>query len=134
MPTLTTSYQLMAQTYLGSNDYGGVYLRLYGKYNSQNYSANTTNVSYKSTLYIERGYLYTGATTTKSIDGNGIPARSDNAEGTYQTGETTLYEESGNTRHDYDGTNPVTPIATFYSSPWGFNGTATATWDCPVIP
>ena len=134
MPTLTTSYQLMSETYLGSNNYGGVYLRLYGKYNSQDYSANTTNVSFKSTIYIERGYMYTGGTTTKSISGDGISSRSGNAEGTYQTGETTIYEESGNTTHANDGTKQVSATTTFYSSPWGFNGSASATWDCPTIP
>jgi len=134
MAQLTTTYQQIAQTYLGNTGYGDVYVRLYMKYNSQSIPNNTSSVSYKSTLYITNGSFTTGTTTTKTLSGTGATTASGNGAGTYSAGETTLYEITGTVTHSADGTGSASGSATFYSSPWGWNGTASGTATLPTIP
>lgn len=135
MATLTTSYQKLAEKRLGSNNYGDVYVRVYAKYNSQSIANNTSSVSYQSRLYISRGSLTTGTTTQKSLSGTGASSITNaNATGTYNTGETTLSTITGTVTHNNDGTKSVSTSAKFYSSPWGFNGTASADATLPTIP
>lgn len=134
MVKLTTSYQLLAQTYVGNTGYADVYLRLYAKYNSQSIANNTSSVSYKSTLYFSTGSFYTGSTTTKSLSGNGATSSSLNGAGTYYAGETTLNEITGTVTHNDNGAYTTGASATFVSTPWGWNATAQATADLPTIP
>lgn len=133
---LTASFQKIADEYLGNNNYGGVYLRLYARVSSAGYDIvnNRTKVYTKSTLYIEKYTVYTGKTTTKELSCTGLTPVSESANGTYQQGETTLCETSGYITHENDGKKSITVSGKFYSSPWGWNKTATATVELPTIP
>lgn len=134
MATLTTSYQLLAQTYVGNTGYADVYLRAYAKYNSQSIANNTSSVSYKSTIYFSTGTFYTGNTTTKSLAGNGATSVVQDGAATYYAGETTLNEITGTVTHNAEGKYTTGISATFVSTPWGWNATAQATADLPTIP
>lgn len=140
MATLTTSYQLIANKYIGTVSGSGVaakdiYLRIYAKYNSQNVVNNTSSVSYKSVLYSSGTgtYFYTGATTTKSLSGSGATTASGDAQGNYYLGETTLYEISGTVSHNSSGGASVSVTASWNSAPWGVGGSVTGTADLPTI-
>ena len=134
MATLTTSYQLLAQTYVGYTGYADVYLRLYAKYNSQSIADNSSSVSYKSTIYFGTGTFYTGNTTTKILEGSGATTVSQDGAATYYAGETTLNEITGTVWHNAEGKYTAWGKATFISTPWGWNVSAEATADLPTIP
>lgn len=139
MATLTTSYQLLANTYIGNVYSAGevssknLYLRIYAKYSAQ--SSSTSTVVYKSTLYVDGGgYFYTLSTTTKSLSGTGITSTSANAQGTYYGGsETTLCEVSGTVTHNSSGAASVSITAGWVSTPWEISGTTTASASLPTI-
>ena len=138
MATLTTSYQLIASKYIGaanSSTNKNIYLRIYAKYTSQSIADNKSNVSYKSTLYVEGGgtYFSTGSTTTKSLSGTGATATSGDAQGNYYIGETTLCEISGSVAHGSNGSASVSVTAGWTSTPWGINGSLTGTATLPTI-
>lgn len=138
MATLTTSYQLIASKYIGaanSSTNKNVYLRIYAKYTSQSVADNKSNVSYKSTLYVEGGgtYFYTGNTTTKSLSGTGATATSSDAQGNYYLGETALCEISGSVAHGSNGSASVSVTAGWNSTPWGISGSLTGTATLPTI-
>lgn len=134
MAILTTSYQMLAQTYVGNTGYADVYLRLYVKYNSQSIKDNTSSVSYKSTIYFASGTFYTGNTTTKMLEGSGATTVSQDAKATYYAGETTLNEISGTVWHNAEGKYTTWGKATFISTPWGWETIAEATAELPTIP
>lgn len=134
MATLTTSYQMLAQTYVGNTGYADVYLRLYAKYNSQSIKDNNSSVSYKSTIYFGSGTFYTGNTTTKMLEGSGATTVSQDAKATYYAGETTLNEITGTVWHNAEGKYTAWGKATFISTPWGWTTTAEATAELPTIP
>ena len=74
MAELTTSYQLLSSSHIGTVSGSGVstkyvYLRIYAKYTSQSVVDNKSYVAYKSTLYVDGSgtYFYTGSSTTKSL-------------------------------------------------------------------
>lgn len=141
MATLTTSYQNVANKWIGTISGSGVaakdvWLRIYAKYNSQDVTNNKSTVSYKSTLFVEGSgtYFYTGATTTKSLSGTGATTKSGSAVGDYYLGETTLYEITGTITHATDGTATATASASWVSNPWGVSGSTSATFTLPTIP
>lgn len=142
MATLTTSYQLIVNKYIGNIYQSGtvsskdLYLRIYAKYNSQNVANNQSSVSYKSTLYITgSGYFYTYNTTTKSLSGTGATSTSASAQGTYYGGqETTLSEISGTVTHNASGAASVSMSASWVSTPWDISGSASGTASLPTIP
>lgn len=140
MATLTTSYQQIASKLIGTVSGSGVsaknvYLRIYAKYNSQSVVDNKSNVSYKSTLYVEGSgtYFYTGSTTTKTLSGTGATSVSADAQGNYNLGETTLSEITGSVTHGSNGAARVSITAGWISTPWGITGSLTATADLPTI-
>lgn len=133
---LTMSYQKVSEIKIGNTGYADIYLRLYAKYNSQSISNNTSSVSYKSTIYFNNGSFYASSTTTKSLSGDGAsPVNNENAVGNYYQGETTLNEITGTVTHNAGGDKSVSCSANFYSIPWGWNATASASsLELPVIP
>lgn len=133
--TLTTTYQKVAEGYIGYTGYADVYLRLYAKYNSQSIANNTSSVSYKSAIYFGTGTFYSGNTTTKSIYGDGATGVSGaNAAGNYSAGETVLNEITGTVTHDSNGAKSVYSSANFTSTPWGWNASVEASCILPTIP
>ena len=138
MATLTTSYQLIASKYIGdasSSTTKNVYLRIYAKYTSQDIAGNKSNVSYKSTLYVDGGgtYFYTGNYTTKTLSGTGATSVSYDAQGNYYLGETTLCEITGTVAHGSNGEASVSLTAGWKSTPWDINGSLTGTATLPPI-
>ena len=138
MAVLTTSYQLIASKYIGdasSSTTKNVYLRIYAKYTSQDIAGNKSNVSYKSTLYVDGGgtYFYTGNYTTKTLSGTGATAVSYDAQGNYYLGETTLCEITGTVSHGSAGDASVSITAGWVSTPWGINGSLSGTATLPTI-
>lgn len=134
MIQLTTNYQKVAEAYVGNTGYADVYIRAYIKLNSQNIPQNTSSINYKSTLYFGNGSFYASSTTTKSLAGNGAEPSVLNGIGTYYAGETTLNEITGTVTHDDQGNYTTGISATFVSTPWGWNATATGTAIVPIIP
>lgn len=138
MATLTTSYQLIGNKYIGdasSSTTKNVYLRIYAKYTSQDIAGNKSNVAYKSTLYVDGGgtYFYTGNYTTKSLSGTGANSTSGDAQGNYYIGETTLCEITGTVAHNSAGEASVSITAGWVSTPWGINGSHTVSATLPTI-
>lgn len=138
MATLTTDYQLIASKYIGdasSSTTKNVYLRIYAKYTSQDVVGNKSNVSYKSTLYVDGGgtYFYTGNYTTKSLSGTGATSVSYDAQGNYYLGETTLCEITGVVTHGSSGEASVSVTAGWKSTPWSIDGSLTGTATLPTI-
>ena len=134
---LTSTFQLLKQIFLGNAGSGKAYLRIYARVSSNGYDIENNRTKYyaKSTLFYENSsYFYTGNTTTKSLSSTGLTSQSGGAAGNYYEGETVLCETSGYITHNNDGKKTVTVSANFTSTPWGWNGTATATADLPTIP
>ena len=134
--TLTTSYQKVAEGYIGNTGYFNVYLRLYAKYNSQSIANNTTSVSYKSAIYLDgNGTFWSNSGTTKSLYGDGATGVSNaNANGQYGAYETTLNEITGTVTHDSNGSKTVYTSANFTSTVWGWNTSVDASCVLPTIP
>lgn len=135
--TLTTSYQLLDEAYLGYNNYGNVYIRLYGKYDSQSIANNTTNVTFQARLYSGATWYassgtYYNLTVNGSSTGNVSCNRSSG--NMWPSGETTLDYKTVTVSHNSDGTKSISGSALFNSSPWGWNNTASKTVDLPTIP
>ena len=135
MATLNNNWQMLAQTYLGNTGSLNVYVRAYAKLNSQNQSANTSNVSYENRLYAEGSgsYFYTGSTTLKGIAATGTTNLVENADGTYYKGETTLQSRSATITHSADGSGSGSISTSFASDPWGWSASAAATFSLPKI-
>ena len=136
MATLNNNWQMLDQKYLGnSNGTLNWYIRIYGKLNSQDKNSNTSSVSYESRIYAEGSgsYIYTGSTTTKTISGTNLQPSSEDASGTYYKGETALQTRTVTIQHNNEGYASITASGSFYSSPWGFNNTATGSADLPQI-
>ncbi len=141
MATLTTSYQKIADKYIGEVSGSGVsakslYLRIYARYSTQDITNNKSTVYYKSTLYVSGSgtYFFTGNTTTKSLSGTGATTQSGSANGDYYLGETKLNEISGTVSHSADGTATVSSSASWSSTPWGVSGSVSASATLPTIP
>lgn len=140
MATLTTSYQLLGEKYLGSS-YGDLYIRIYAKYNSQNINNNNSSVTYQSRLYFTGNYIVSKNPTTVTTKGTGA---SDNTiswdsfegkqDGTYKKGETVLKTISGTVTHDNSGNASISASAYFNAGPWGWSATASGSANLPTIP
>lgn len=135
--TLTTSYQLLDESYLGNTGYGNVYIRLYGKYDSQNIANNTTNVSFQarlqngSTWWASSGTYY-NITVNGSSTGN--VSCNTSSSSMWASGEVTLNTKTVTVTHNNDGTKSISGSARFWSEPWGWDNTASKSVDLPTIP
>ena len=135
MATLNNNWQMLAQTYLGSTGSLNVYVRAYAKLNSQNQSANTSNVSYENRLYAEGSgsYFWADSGTLKGIAATGISNSVESANGTYYKGETTLQSRSATITHSADGSGSGSISTSFASDPWGWSASAAASFSLPKI-
>ena len=124
--TLTSSYQKVAEKYLGNTGYGNVYLRLYARVSSNgpDIANNKTKVYVDPRIYTASWFtVSSGTTNVVSFSGsNSSGTRSCNR--SYEVGETSLGVLEGYVGHYDDGTRTIHAEATFKSSPWGWNGTA----------
>lgn len=128
--TLTKDYQLLAQTKLGSFGYGTLYLKEYGKYDSQNIANNTTTYTIKLGIYCDGYYCYSG-NCYAYISGTCIQ---NNTGLTFPTnGEITLGTKTSTVVHNSDGTRYVEEGGSF-SCYAGTNGSVNAGFNLPTIP
>lgn len=137
MITLTTSYQLIKQTYLGNNGYGGdIYVRTYAKYSTQDIANNTTTMQVQTRIY-SGGTWWASSGTGHTTTANGVTKSGMNL--TYDwsmwaVGETTIETLETTVQHANDGTKSLSVSSYFYSEPWGWYGTAEDTVALPTIP
>ena len=128
--TLTTSYQLIASK--STSTYST--LRLYGKYNSQSVSGNTSSITLQARLYGNGG---SGSFSSGSIKLSTTENNSTSSLGSTsysKSSETTLKTWTTSVSHNTDGTysnKSVSAVLTSSSSP---NGTASGTINLPTIP
>lgn len=139
--TLTKSYQLLKEAYLG-NSHGNLYIRIYAKLNSQDISANTSSVTYQSRLAFTGSYIIAQGQTKVITSGTGATTTTTNwqnfegrQDGYYYNGETVVKTITGTVQHNNStGTASISASAEFSSSSsWGWSGTASGTADLPPI-
>ena len=130
MATLTTSWQMLAQTYLGTS-YGDLYVRLYGYYSQQDIANNRSYVVFQARAYFSGNYF-------KVNQGSGCVGGISGAVSgscTYPTkGETNIATTEGWVSHAADGTCGVHGTAYLNFPNWGWSGTADAWATLPSIP
>lgn len=131
MATLTTSWQLIDQTYLGTSG-GNLYVRLYARYSEQDITNNRTYVYYEARSYYDKSYIYDQQGT---IAVSGTSASYQSAGCTRPTtGESVSVTTSGWVSHNSDGTGSASGSATINFPNWGWSGTASGSFTLPTIP
>lgn len=132
MATLTTSYQMLAQKYLG-NSYGNLYVRVYAKYTEQDIANNRTKVQYEARAYFSGSYIYDASGAGKI---SGTSATSVSGSCTKPTeGETVIATTTAAwVTHGSNGKKSISASAYLNFPNWGWSGTATGTADLPAIP
>lgn len=136
--TLTTSYQLVKQTYLGNQGYSGgdIYLRTYAKYSTQSIDNNNTVVQVQTriqsggTWWASSGTGHTTTANGTSKSGNDLT----NSGNMWPKGEKTIETLEVTVGHDTDGTKSISVNSYFHSDPWGWSANAGDTVDLPTIP
>lgn len=131
MATLTTSFQKLGEVLIGTGTYGKFYLRLYGKYVSQNISGNSTQVQYQLRHYTETGYI-TYYSSSQTLTGDISTSVSNSQNQKFGAGETTLVTTTKNITHTADGTKTISVGATFKNS--YFNNTVTIKATSATLP
>jgi hypothetical protein len=117
--TITTSWQLIKEVYVGNSGYHDVYWRMYARISAQN-STNTT-IQVEGRLYLTgSGYFYAGAVTTVGGTVGNYSAWGVDASGTYYGGNE--YALWGGSDTVATSTGSAYAGVRFYSSPWGWTG------------
>ena len=132
MATLTTSYQLLGQTYIGSSG-GSLYVRIYAKYSEQDIANNRTKVQYQARSYYENGtYILDqqGRIGVSGTSANYVGADCNRP----TTGETYSVTTEAWVYHNDDGSKSISASGSISFPNWGWNGTASGTADLPNIP
>lgn len=131
MATLTTSYQLLAEQYIG-NSYGNLYVRIYAKYSEQDIANNRTKVQYQARTYFEGNYIYDGS---GAITVSGTSATSQTVDAKRPTnGDIAWVTTEAWVGHNSDGSKSISASAYLNFPNWGWSGTASATASLPTIP
>ncbi len=130
--TLTKSYQMLKQAYLGSS-YGDLYIRIYAKYSEQDETNLTSTVQYQARAYFSGNYIY-DAGSSGTVSGTGASSSSYSKSSRYESGETVLGTITGTVSHNAEtGEASITASASLNFPNWGWSNTATGTADLPVI-
>lgn len=132
MATLTTSYQLLGQTYIGKSG-GSLYVRIYAKYSEQDIANNRTKVQYQARSYYENGtYILDqqGRIGVSGTSANYVGADCNRP----TTGETYSVTTEAWVYHNDDGSKSISASGSITFPNWGWNGTASGTADLPNIP
>ena len=131
--TLTTSWQMLGQAKLG-NSYGDIYIRIYGRYVSQDETNLTSKVQYQARGYYSGNTYIRDRNSNGSISGTGATTQSFSRYDDYPNGEVTLSTIEGTVTHDSTtGAASITASATLNFPNWGGSNTATGSADLPVI-
>lgn len=130
MATLTTSYQKVKETKLGSWGYGTLYLRTYAKYNSQDKINAKTTYSVQSRIYNNGTYCYSG-NCYNVLQGE---TKKDNVRIDFENGEITLGTVTNTVTHNTDGSKSISLTNTFKCYALGSTTyKANVTVDLPII-
>lgn len=132
MATLTTSWQLIDQTYLGTSG-GNLYVRLYARYSEQDITNNRTYVYYQARSYYENSTYIQDNQGTIAVSGTGASYQSAGCTRP-TTGESVSVTTSGWVSHNSDGTGSASGSATINFLNWGWSGTASSSFTLPTIP
>ena len=132
MKTLTTSWQLIEQKYIGTSG-GNLYARLYARYSEQDITNNRTYVYYQGRSYYENGTYIQDDQGTIAVSGTGASYQSAGC-ARPTTGESVSVTTSGWVSHNSDGTGSASGSATINFPNWGWSGTASGSFTLPTIP
>lgn len=132
MAVLTTSWQLLAQTYLG-NSHGDLYVRLYGYYSQQDIANNRSYVIFQARAYFTGNWIRDNQGSGGISTGSSTGGASGSC--TYPTnGETVIATAEHWISHAADGTLSVLGEAYLNFPNWGWYGAASAWASLPQIP
>jgi hypothetical protein len=130
--TLTKSYQMLKQAYLGSS-YGDLYIRIYAKYSEQDETNLTSTVQYQARAYFSGNYIY-DASSNGTVSGTGATSSNYSKSSNYTNGETVLGTITGTVHHNAEtGEASITASASLNFPNWSWSNTATGTADLPII-
>ena len=132
MKTLTTSWQLIEQKYIGTSG-GNLYARLYARYSEQDITNNRTYVYYQGRSYYENGTYIQDDQGTIAVSGTNASYQSAGC-ARPTTGESVSVTTSGWVSHKSDGTGSASGSATINFPNWGWSGTASGSFTLPTIP
>lgn len=116
--TLTTSYQKIAETTIGTASNITFKIRLYGRYTSQSTSGNSTAVQIQLRHYVPSGYIKYYSSSQK-ITGSITASGSNATNKQFDAGEATLLTKSATITHNQDGTKSISVGASFTNSYFG---------------
>lgn len=130
--TLTTSWQMLGQAYLGSS-YGDLYIRIYARYVSQDEDTLTSTVQYQARAYFSGNWIL-DQNSSGSISGTGATTSSYSKGDRYNNGETTLKTIEGTVHHNEDtGEASVNASASLNFPNWNWSNTASGSANLPTI-
>lgn len=132
MATLTTSYQLLGQTYIGKSG-GSLYVRIYAKYSEQDIANNRTKVQYQARSYYENGTYILDQQGRIGVSGTSANYVGDDCTRP-TTGETYSVTTEAWVYHNDDGSKSISASGSITFPNWGWNGTASGNADLPTIP
>lgn len=131
--TLTKSYQMLEQAYLG-NSYGSVYIRIYAKYSEQDETNLTSTVQYQARAYFSGNSYILDAQSNGTVSGTGATSSNYSKSSRYEPGETVLGTITGTVSHNPDtGQASITASASLNFPNWGWSNTASGSADLPPI-
>ena len=131
--TLTTSWQMLGQARLG-NSYGDLYIRIYGRYISQDETNLTSKVQYQTRGYYSGSKYILNKSAKGNISGKRATTQNFTRSSSFPSGETTLATIEGTVTHDSNtGAASITASAKLNFPNWGWSATASGSADLPVI-
>lgn len=131
---LTTSYQMLGQKLLGTDDYGAkLYIRSYAKYSEKDVQNNRTKVQYEARAYFDKSWSIWDRQSNGSVSGTSAATKSFSRSADYGSGETTLGTTEAWVTHNSDGTMSISASAYLNFPNWGWSGTATGTATLPNL-
>lgn len=131
--TLTTSWQMLGQAKLG-NSYGDIYIRIYGRYISQDETNLTSKVQYQACGYYSGSTYILDQSANGNVSGTGATTQNFTRSSSFPSGETTLATIEGTVTHDSTtGAASITASARLNFPNWSWSATASGSADLPVI-
>ena len=132
MATLTKSFQLLGQQYIGKSG-GTLYVRIYARYSEQDIANNRTYVIYEARSYYENSTYISDQQGRIGVSGDGASYQGASCTRP-TTGETVSVSTGGWIYHNSDGTKSINCAASISFPNWGWNNTAYGSASLPTIP
>lgn len=139
MATLTTNWLQLAQTKVGTDDYGrNLYIRIYARYTELDVSNNRSKVQAQARSYFDNKYSsetdwILDRQSRGSVSATGLSTVSFEKSSNYTEYENILATTEGWITHEANGTKSITASANLVFPNWGWNATATATATLPTL-